>query len=145
MRKCLALLVLIVGAHLAAAPATLAGNDENLSDSGNAFVRTCSGIDNTSKVSDLQQMALGECSAYVMGLTEGILLEKSYAEADAHAGGAKVSVPYCVQDTYEVEQGQKVRILLKYIRSNPEKAHMITAGLFISAMGDAFPPCPQRK
>lgn len=144
MRNFLALLVVVVGAHLAAAPTTLAGNDENLSDSGNAFVRTCSGIDNTSKaLSDLQQIELGECSAYIMGLTEGILLERSYA--DAAGNGVKVPLPYCVQDTYEVEQGQKVRILLKYIRSNPEKAHMITAGLFISAMGDAFPPCPQRK
>lgn len=142
MRNCLVLLFIVVGTHLAAAPATPAGNDENLSDSGNAFVRTCSAIEaNAATLDHSQQIAIGECVAYVMGLSEGIAMEGSYAEAK----GGKAATPYCLADTYEVEHGQKVRILLKYIRNNPEKAHMVTAGIFINAMGDAFPPCPQRK
>jgi hypothetical protein len=132
--------MVIVGTHLAAAPATLAGNDENLSDSGNAFVRTCSAIENPSTASTDPRATV--CAAYVIGLSEGIMIESSYGKSSS---GEKAPTPYCLADTYEVEQGQKVRILLKYIRNNPETAHMITAGIFINAMGDAFPPCPQRK
>jgi hypothetical protein len=86
-------------------------------------------------------MAATVCAAYLMGLSEGIAIESTFGAS----GGGKAPIPYCLADTYEVEQGQKVRILLKYIRNNPEKAHMVTAGLFINAMGDAFPPCPARK
>lgn len=140
MRNCLALLMVIVGTYLAAAPATLAGDDENLSDSGNAFVRTCSATENSSTAFTDPRATV--CAAYVMGLSEGVVIESSYAKASS---GEKAPAPYCLADTYEVEHGQKVRILLKYIRNNPEKAHMATAGIFINAMGDAFPPCPQRK
>lgn len=142
MRSWLVLLVIVVVTPLASAPASRAGKDENLSDSGNAFVRTCSAIENTSTASDPQQMAAAGCAAYVMGLSEGITFEASYVGAVV---GNRAPLPYCQADTYEVEQGQKVRILLKYIRNNPEKAHMITSALFVNAMGDAFPPCPQKK
>lgn len=135
--------MVVIGARLAAAPAVRAGTDENLSDSGNAFVRACSVIENPSSASDPQQVAATACSAYVMGLSEGIAIESSFA--GAKSGSGRASIPYCLADTYEVEQGQKVRIILKYIRNNPETAHMVTAGIFINAMGDAFPPCPQRK
>jgi Rap1a immunity proteins len=144
MRTCLAFLLVVVGTHLAAAPANSANSDENLSDSGNAFVRTCSAIENTSgTLSTYQQMVLETCAGYLMGLSDGIKIERSYA--DARGKGAKAAIPYCLADVYEVEQGQKVRILLKYIRNNPAKAHMVTAGLFIFAMGETFPPCPERK
>jgi Rap1a immunity proteins len=87
-------------------------------------------------------MGAAVCTAYVMGLGDGIVTESSYAGASL---GGKVKTPYCEADTYGMEQGQRVRVLLKYIRNHPEKAHLPTAILYISAMGDAFPPCPERK
>jgi hypothetical protein len=38
-----------------------------------------------------------------------------------------------------------VRILLKYIRDNPEKAHQPVGALFMFAMREAFPPCPEKR
>jgi hypothetical protein len=71
------------------------------------------------------------CTAYLMGLADGIVVERGYAEA---SGGSKANSPYCVADTNGMEQGQRVRILLKYIGNHPEKAHMLTAALYINAM-----------
>jgi len=144
MRRLFLSVAIIMTTLLAAGPAVMAEKPENLTDSGNEFVRVCSFMENSDPAStDYPHLMEGAlCTAYLMGLADGIVIESSYAEARF---GLKISAPYCVRDTYGMEQGQRVRILLKYIRNHPEKAHLPTAGLYINAMGDAFPPCPEKK
>jgi hypothetical protein len=58
----------------------------------------------------------------------------------------KSSPPFvCEKKTDELEQGRTVKILLKYIRNNPETANQPVGALFMFAMREAFPPCPERK
>src|SRR5437588_293429 len=127
MRNWLLIALVVMVTRLTAAPAAAAADKpENLTDSGNAFVRTCSFMENNDLPStDYPHLMEGAmCAAYVMGLSEGIVVESGYAGTSI---GGKVSTPYCVADTYGMEQGQMVRVLLKYIRNHPEKAHMPTA------------------
>jgi Rap1a immunity proteins len=50
--------------------------------------------------------------------------------------------PYCLPD--EVTTGQTVRILIKFIKDHPEKAHSQTRVLVIESLTDAF-PCKGKK
>jgi hypothetical protein len=128
-------LLLLVAASLAVLPVEAA--DEGFWTSGNAFVRYCSSIDKDSRDSvEMQQKAT--CASYVMGLDDGAFLR---------VAGLPDIEPYCYKGGTEgLEQGQIVRILLKYIRNNPEKADQIVPALFLSAMRQAFPPpCSAEK
>ena len=121
MRSWLLTVVIFMVTRLGAAPVTMADKPENLTDSGNQFVRVCSFMENNDPApSDYPHLMAGAmCTAYLVGLADGIVIERGYAEA---SGGWKASTPYCVADTYGVEQGQRVRILLKYIRNHPGKS-----------------------
>jgi hypothetical protein len=56
--------------------------------------------------------------------------------------GRKPASPFCVPDA--ADDGQIVRITLKYIRNNPEEAHKMTAVLIVEGLREAF-PCPRKK
>ena len=133
---CLLSLVLIgLGA------ASVHADDEMLWESGNAFVRFCSVIDKPSN--NQAEVAQGAvCATYVRGLSDCIALEAAFLSAEDKTNAGK---PYCSQETSGVEEGQKVRILLKYIRNNPEKAHLPAPILFTYAMREAFPACPKQQ
>jgi len=51
--------------------------------------------------------------------------------------GKKTPEMFCRPNN--VEHGQVVRIVLKYIRSHPEEAHRVTELIMVSALGEAFP------
>jgi hypothetical protein len=50
------------------------------------------------------------------------------------------SQPYCLPD--EVTHGQMMRVLIKFIKDHPEKAHFKTGVLEVESFMDAF-PCKQ--
>jgi hypothetical protein len=105
--------------------------------SGNAFVRLCSAMD---KALDKEKITEGAyvvaCLEYIQGFTHGVDYEVAFVQ-----GKTKriVPAPFCLPD--DVENGQGVRILLKYIRDNPEEANKPTAILIMKALGKAY-PCP---
>ena len=76
------------------------------------------------------------CYMYVQGLGDGIGLEHFHAETVTHA---KIEEAFCGIPADGLENSQVVHILLKYVRSNPAKAHLSTAKLFFMAMQEAFP------
>jgi Ssp1 endopeptidase immunity protein Rap1a len=135
----LLLLVVLIGC-LSALPVRA----ENLSDSGNAFVRRCSSIDKPAgELTDLESLHTAACATYVMGLDDGIETELALLRIERKT---EVAGPYCYHGGIEgLEQGQIVRILLKYIRNNQEKADAPVPILFVWAMQKAFPPCSERK
>ncbi len=137
---CLQLLVL-AAAGLAAVPVA-AQRDEMLYDSGNAFVRACSSVSKASKeTTDAEDTLNVGCIAYVRGLSDGIKAERYRVIV---LDRTKTSEPFfCEKKVDELEGGQAVRILLKYIRNNPETANNPVGALFMFAMREAFPPCPE--
>jgi hypothetical protein len=110
-------------------------------ESGNAFVRFCTAAD---RVSDTKsstnadvQNALN-CSLYVLGIVHAVEFEVAYSEKMT---GKKPVQPFCVPDN--VENGQIVKVVLKYIRAHPEEAHRHAGLLAMLALGEAYPyPCP---
>ena len=104
-------------------------------DSGNAFLRLCSTMDAQTRT-EAEDLNLVACASYLQGLGDGMLIEHYRI---AIVSVAKVgNPPFCPPDG-GVENGQKVRILLKYIHEHPAQAHKKTALLFGWAMQEAFP------
>jgi len=134
-------LVLAVMLLWAGVSPPLDATDAPLSESGNAFLRDCSSVDRPSSEhkTDLELMKSAVCASYVDGLDGGIRVEVDLINRD---GRAKATQPYCLDPS--VSAGQIVRILTKYIRDNPARAHWPTPILYLSAMEQAF-PCPTQN
>jgi hypothetical protein len=115
--------------------------EEAFYESGNAFVRFCTAADRVSDMknstdSDVQHTL--NCSLYVLGIVHAVEFEVAYSEKMT---GKKPSQPFCVPDN--VENGQMVKVVLKYIRAHPGEAHRHAGLLVMSALGEAYPyPCP---
>jgi hypothetical protein len=140
MRNIYLLLLLVVVACLAVVPVETQG--EMLYDSGNAFVRACSSV-SKSKTTDTEDILNVGCLAYVRGLSDGAKAERvRVIVLDPTKRSAEF---FCEKKTDELEQGQTVQILLKYIQNKPETADQPVGALFMFAMREAFPPCPEKK
>jgi hypothetical protein len=73
----------------------------------------------------VQMLCIGAVP-YVRGLDDGITL---------------LDTDYCASDG--LTNGQLEKILLKFIKDNPAKAHFATVVLFMGAVEAAF-PCPKK-
>jgi len=106
---------------------------ESPDTSGNAFARVCSAMDrdNKNQVEFLQTMS---CVFYVNGFADGVEREASFAEDKT---ARRVPKAFCRPDV--AENGQLVRVVLKYIHDNPEQAHEVTMHLMVRALAKAFP------
>jgi hypothetical protein len=117
-----------------------AASDEHPSEdiqTGNGFVRSCSDIDaQNDQITAWALAHISSCTGYLMGLHDGITLMTLVANQSSKAN---IREPFCLPDSATL--GQEVRIVLKYIRANPEKAHMDTSLLATKALEIAF-PCP---
>jgi hypothetical protein len=51
--------------------------------------------------------------------------------------GKKILYPFCISES--IDRGQLVRIVLKYIRSHPEKARLLTTQLVAESFNAVFP------
>jgi len=98
-------------------------------------VRLCSVIDKDAKDETRSDyLHLAACIGYVEGIVDGISEEVAYAHAMTEK---EPPSPFCLPE--EAENGQLIRIVLKYIGNHPEEAHKRTAFLISLAMKDAFP------
>jgi hypothetical protein len=108
-----------------------------LYDSGNNFLSECSALDraNDSNLTNVEMAKNMQCLSYVEGLIDGAFYESVRTLAD---GKLKVdSLPFCRPEG--VSNLQLIRVALKYVRDNPEKAHLTTAVLVFEALKIAFP------
>lgn len=103
--------------------------------SGNAFSRLCSVVEkeNREGLETLHSMA---CLGYVSGFVYGVETEISFVQ---DVTKQDILTPFCRPNN--LERGQMVRVVLKYIRENPEKAHLPTSALIMGALSKAY-PCP---
>jgi hypothetical protein len=105
------------------------------STSGNAFVRVCSALDkNSDEQTRMDYVHTAACIGYLTGIIDGVSEEAAYS----HAMTERVPPsPFCMPD--DAENGQLIRIVLKYIGDHPEEAHKRTAFLISLALKQAFP------
>ena len=109
------------------------------SASGNAFVRLCSVVETNETETQLETQHGVACIAYVVGLIDGVSKETEFVLA---VSNKQPPMPFCLPD--DVENGQIIRITLKYIRNHPEEAHLSTAFLVVQALREAF-PCQAKR
>jgi hypothetical protein len=116
---------------------SLAQSEDGPEQSGNNFVRRCSAIDRDKVSQGLKEDELvdvGFCLGYIGGIVNGFTAEWTYSEAYTKH---KVPRPFCTPDG--IERGQVGKILLKFIRENPENAHEPTLLLLTKALRKAYP------
>src|SRR5258708_7305329 len=105
---------------------------QSLDESGNAFLSLCEDAgDSSSKQSHFQE---GECFGYADGVDDGIRMTFDAVNRPK---------PYCLSD--EVTHGQMMRVLVKFIKDHPEKAHHQTRVLETESFMDAFRCKPPDK
>jgi hypothetical protein len=130
MRDACLLLVTLVCFRLVGAGAE--EKSELPSSTGNTVVRYCSVWADETRNANASIGAV--CAMYVRGLDDGIATERAWLQ---HQGHENVPGPYCAVG--KIENGQMVRILMKYIRDNPARAHLDSSVLFSLAMAEAYP------
>ena len=125
---------LLVFYCLSVAPANA---QPDITSSGNDFLASCSVIEKPSEqLTDVDFLKLGTCWGFMQGLEEGIGL--SFAAVNKREG-SMADLGVCFPSEGTVTTEQSTRIVLKYIREHPEKAHERTATLVVVAMKTAFP------
>ncbi len=111
---------------------------ETYSTSGNAFLRLCSAIDADKATGGELADVIG-CLGFVSGFMTGVEAETGLVIAKM---GNKTPKMFCRPPN--VEHGQVVRIVLKYIRNHPEESHQVMELIMVSALTEAF-PCKNRS
>ena len=98
-----------------------------------AGMRSCHCGDAPNSTSPQSRFQQGECFGYAIGADDGVRTAFDILNE---------AQPYCIPDG--VTNGQIVRILTKFIKDHPEKAHKQTRVLVIESLMDAF-PCRAKK
>jgi hypothetical protein len=107
--------------------------EELLEESGDAFLRQCSVVEKDHDLTSADKSNQMVCAAYVSGFVEGA----SAAITFSRSKGESPSSLYCTDS--DMEAGQLVRVVVKYIRSHPETAHLRTFVLVTRAFQAAYP------
>jgi len=105
--------------------------------SGNAFLRLCSSVEKEQRTPAEGQEGAG-CILYIAGFVQGV--EVGNTATTLQMKPTTVPLPFCRPAT--TETAQLVKIVLKYIRENPEEAHQDTMLVAMWAFQKAF-PCPK--
>jgi hypothetical protein len=79
-----------------------------------------------------------QCIAYIRGLMDGSAYEDARIEAESKTKTKLPPYSFCLP-AEGVRTEQMGRVALKYIRNNPEKAHLQTSALVFAALNNAFP------
>jgi hypothetical protein len=105
----------------------------SVDESGNAFLSQCELVIDRYSMKDKEGSPVdaGECYGYVTGFNHGVGMAYDIVGQPQ---------PYCLPDG--VTHGQMMRVLIKFIKDHPEKAHKLTGVLEIESFMDAF-PCKQ--
>jgi hypothetical protein len=106
-----------------------------LDRSGNDFLAKCSALDKDAGFTDVEMARNMECLSYIRGLIDGATYE--IAATDLGKTKKAEALPFCRPKG--VGDVQFLRAALKYVRDNPEKAHLPTVVLIFAALRNAFP------
>lgn len=107
----------------------------DVAESGNNFVEICSAIDkDPARANEADFSKIGTCLGFMSGLRDGIEMSITIVK---HDEGSLQDLGVCLPDG--VETGQIVHVVMKYIKENPERAHIRSAMLYVEANAKAFP------
>ena len=105
-----------------------------LDRSGNDFLAECSALDRDSGLTNIEMAKNMQCLSYIQGLIDGATYEIATQVEDKKQAH---TFPFCRPEG--VGNMQLLRVALKYVRDNPEKAHLLTVALIFTALKNAFP------
>lgn len=96
---------------------------------GNQLLKDCTAIINLveNNIIPESEMRCGHCAGYIQGISAMNALYKAYDQPTF----------FCMPD--EVNNGQKIKVVIKYLNDHPEKLHEHEAGLVLLAFMEAFP------
>ena len=145
--SCTALIV----ALLVAVPVHAQTTAKSISDSGNRYLDICAALEKPpAQWNEMDFLNSGLCQGFMLGFRDGIGLSiamlKHNDSSLTYLKGSIEDFAVCTPDN--VDLGQVVRIVLKYIREHPEQAHLPSAELIVLAEFTAFPcatPTPTSK
>ena len=124
-----------LSALLILATPTVKAAEPDIIASGNNFESGCSLVNReTTKFSTVEAAQYLSCVMYVAGVVDGAQIENARIEGVTNISRPIFDIPS------GVNHGQMARITLKYIHDNPDKAHLPTVYLILSALRVAFPP-----
>ena len=107
---------------------------ESPAKSGNAFLRQCSIVESGPHTEEEIFRANG-CVLYIGGFVQGVEIASTTVKVQNKM--PTLPEPFCRPD--HTESQQLVRIVLKYVRDNPEDAHRDTMFVAMWAFQKAFP------
>ena len=107
--------------------------EEVLEESGNAFLRQCSVVEKDHDLTSADKSNQMVCAAYVSGFVEGASAAITFSQSKGESPSS-----LCCTDS-NTETGRLVRVVLKYIRSHPQTAHLRTFVLVTHAFQGAYP------
>ena len=109
---------------------------------GNDLLKECAhaaaASDEWQQLHGTQNLDTAFCLGYIAGVRDAAM---SYQAFDA-GQKRETFVPFCGPKE-GMEDGQTVRIVVKYLKDNPAKLHERAEWLVLDALGDAF-PCKTR-
>jgi hypothetical protein len=130
MKRLIALVIALGFAVSATAqvPVDNSGN-KMLSDCGTAAKVLDTSVTYRASPDDMQNdlLATGSCLGYIQG----------FRDTEAIHEQALANATFCIPS--EVENGQLVLVILKYLKANPESLHQNRAFLTFMALGTAYP------
>ena len=130
MKRCLALVVFCT----LSIPAF---SINHLYDSGNDFLSECSALDKEASLTSSEMFKNVQCISYTRGLIDGSIHENARINFESKIKLPLPPFPFCLPD--DAKDLQVGRVVLKYIRDNPENAHVATSALVFAALRKAFP------
>ena len=111
-----------------------------LDRSGIDFLAECSALDKDSGLTNIEMAKNMTCLSYVQGLIDGATYGIALTQVESKMRAQPF--PFCRPEG--VGNMQLLRVALKYVRDNPEKAHVETVVLVFTALKNAF-PCSEKR
>jgi hypothetical protein len=132
---------LVLGVLVLTVTAFAQAPSKDISQSGNVFAEVCSVVDKHEHLTETDVSDAAYCAGFMLGIREGAGLAftamKSIDPSFSYLTGSMEDFRVCIPT--EVTNGQLIRVALKFIHENPDKAHLPTAALTLLADLQAFP------
>ena len=134
-------LLRVICVSILAATAFGQTSSKDISQSGNVFADVCSVVDKHEHLSEMDVSDGAYCAGFMGGVRDGAGMAfttiKSIDPSYSYLKGSMEDFRVCFPD--RVTGAQLIRVVLKFIRENPDKAHLPTVGLIVLADLQAFP------
>jgi len=115
---------------------------KDISASGNRYLEVCSSTEKPqTQLNEMDFLNLGLCHGFMLGFNDGVGTAISILQLNdsslSYLKNSMEDIKICYPEG--VENGQLIRLVLKYIRDHPEQAHEPAAVLVVKAELNAFP------